>query len=450
MAEGDLEEYLERLDLSQGGSVRIGLVLFGTTEEGARTILPLTLYDEDNLDAITSAFRTAEAEHANEGSANLEAAIALADQMLDKALVETGGSGDYQTLAIVSDGMATSWGIGTQQTFYYADGTNEPTVDLLLERKSSIEKLLYYQGDDGGYKPFAWIDGNGARVEQDIANYANKKISADNASEVTTSLEAGGYRASLRLRSLLTSNNHDGRRKYVIVFDKQGGENQEDIEYCVRHGLLKSYGEKPDDLFQYVPDANDFDIAVENVLDQATMPGMSNVGAIVDVIGQGTDDGNGNAYDFSFVSDPSTLSLTIGDTVYEVDSCTPGDEFMPMGCTLPSDVIVYTFGEDPTDVRYSIAELYYCPNGLGMLSGTPLDGLYTPPIRRKHAGWVLRPQMDVSDGAPRDARTAHRRALLSRTPGGPPGRARHLRNLRRGRQRGVRDPADQQVRALRL
>ncbi len=108
--EGYLATYLEGLDLSQGGSVRIGLVLFGTTEEGAHTILPLTLYDEDNLDAITSAFRTAEAEHANEGSANLEAAIALADQMLDKALVETGGSGDYQTLAIVSDGMATSWG----------------------------------------------------------------------------------------------------------------------------------------------------------------------------------------------------------------------------------------------------------------------------------------------------------------------------------------------------
>ena len=376
--EGYLATYLEGLDLPQGGSVRIGLVLFGTTEEGAHTILPLTPYDEDHLDAITDAFEKAEAAQATEGSANLEAAIALADKMLDDALAETGGSGDYQTLAIVSDGMATSWGIGEQQTFYYADGTNEPTESLLVERESSIEKLLCYQEGDDGYKPFAWIDENGARVEQDIANYANKKISADNASEVTTSLEAGGYRASLRLRSLLTSNNHDGRRKYVIVFDKQGGTSPDDIEYCLRHGLMRSFGHKPDDWFQYVPNENDFSAAVDNVLDQATMPGMSNAGAIVDVIGQGTDDGNGNAYDFSFVSDPSTLSLTIGDTVYEVDSCTPGDEFMPMGCTLPSDVIVYTFGEDPTDVRYSIAELYYCPNGLGMLSGTSLDGLYTP------------------------------------------------------------------------
>lgn len=113
--EGYLATYLEGLDLSQGGSVRIGLVLFGTTEDGARTILPLTPYDDDHLDEITDAF--SKAAQATEGSANLEAAIALADKMLDDALAETGGSGDYQTLAIVSDGMATSWGIGEQQTF---------------------------------------------------------------------------------------------------------------------------------------------------------------------------------------------------------------------------------------------------------------------------------------------------------------------------------------------
>ena len=59
----------------------------------------------------------------------------VADQMLDKAHVETGGSGDYQTLAIVSDGMATSWGVDEQQTFNYEDKnggkTNEPSDDFL-------------------------------------------------------------------------------------------------------------------------------------------------------------------------------------------------------------------------------------------------------------------------------------------------------------------------------
>lgn len=373
--EGYLATYLEELDLSQGGSVRIGLVLFGTTEEGARTILPLTPYDDDHLNKITNVFN--EAAQAKEGSANLEAAIDLADQMLDDALVETGGSGDYQTLAIVTDGMTTSWGIGTQQTFYYAGDKNEPTEELLRERGSSIEKLLYFEEGDDVHKPFAWIDENGTRVEHDIETYANQPIDPNEASKVTTSLEAGGYRASRRLRSLLTSNNHDGRRKYVIVFDKKGGETQEDIGYCLRHGLLKSSGQKPDDYFQYVLDASDFSNAVESVLDQATMPGMSNAGAIVDVIGQGTDDGHGNDYDFSFVENPDTLSLTIGDTAYAVASCTPGNEFMPMGGTLPSDVIVYTFEGGPTDARYPIAELYYCPNGLGMLSGTSLDGLYT-------------------------------------------------------------------------
>lgn len=356
--------------------MRIGLVLFGTDKDGARTVLSLTPYDEAHLNEITNAFN--EAAQATEGSANLEAAIALADKMLDDALAETGGSGDYQTLAIVTDGMTTSWGIDQQQTFYYdTNGTNEPTEELLRKRGSSIEKLLYKEGDDVR-KPFAWIDENGTRVEQDIANYANKKISADNASDVTTSLEAGGYRASRRLRSLLTSNNHDGRRKYVIVFDKRGGESQEDIGYCLRHGLLKSSGQKPDDFFQYVPDASDFSNAVESVLDQATMPGMSNAGAIVDVIGQGTDDGHGNDYDFSFVENPDTLSLTIGDTTYEVASRVSGDNV-----GLPPGVTVYTFGEFSTDLSSSFGTLYYCPDGLEMLEAyssvmgidlTPLSG----------------------------------------------------------------------------
>lgn len=101
-------------------------------------------------------------------------------------------------------------------------------------------------------------------------------------------------------------------------------------------------------------------------------------GAVVDVIGKGPDDGHGNTYDFSFMKDPDNLNLSIGDTTHEVDSCTQGGEFGQSGSALPSDVTVYTFGEDPTDARYFIAELYYCPNGLRMLSGTTLDGLYTP------------------------------------------------------------------------
>ena len=257
--EGYLATYLEGLDLSQGGSVRIGLVLFGTTEEGARTILPLTLYDEDNLDAITSAFRTAEAEHANEGSANLEAAIALADKMLDDALAETEGSSDYQTLAIVSDGMATSWGVDEQQTFIYAGGTNEPTDDFLRGHVQRILDLLSHcyidtDGDgtkekfDGGstdepgtYDPLQWMNDNATIIEQNIKDYANKTISTDEASNVTTSLEAGGYRAARLLRSLLTSDGTDGQRKYLVVFDQQAeaySYDEEDILFGVRCGLM--------------------------------------------------------------------------------------------------------------------------------------------------------------------------------------------------------------------
>ena len=144
-------------DVSGGARPLPGLVLFGTTEEGAHTILPLTPYDENHLDAITDAFEKAEAAHANEGSANLEAAIARADQMLDDAFAETGGSSDYQTLAIVSDGMATSWGIGEQQTFNYdyAGGTNEPTDDFLRGHVQRILDLLshcYIDTDGDGTK----------------------------------------------------------------------------------------------------------------------------------------------------------------------------------------------------------------------------------------------------------------------------------------------------------
>ena len=257
--EGYLATYLEGLDLSQGGSVRIGLVLFGTTEEGARTILPLTPYDDDHLDEITDAF--SKAAQATEGSAYLEAAIALADKMLDDALAETGGSGDYQTLAIVSDGMATSWGIGEQQTFNYdyAGGTNEPTDDFLRGHVQRILDLLSHcyidtDGDgakekfDGGsadepgtYDPLQWMDENAAQIERNIKGYANKTISTDEARDVTTSLEAGGYRAARLLRSLLTSDGTDGQRKYLVVFDQKAesySHEKEDVLFGVRCGLM--------------------------------------------------------------------------------------------------------------------------------------------------------------------------------------------------------------------
>lgn len=404
--EGYLATYLEGLDLSQGGSVRIGLVLFGTTEEGAHTILPLTPYDDDHLDEITDAFEKAEAAHANEGSANLEAAIARADQMLDDALAETGGSSDYQTLAIVSDGMATSWGIGEQQTFNYdyAGGTNEPTDDFLRGHVQRILDLLSHcyidtDGDgtkekfDGGstdepgtYDPLQWMNDNATKIEQDIKDYANKTISTDEASNVTTSLEAGGYRAACLLRSLLTSDGTDGQRKYLVVFDQQAeaySYDEEDILFGVRCGLMNClvYGGGIDTAWiSYVTpseEERDLSISVDAVLTLATESGTQD-GVVVDVIGKGPDDGHGNTYDFSFMKDPDNLNLSIGDTTYEVDSCTQGGEFGQSGSALPSDVTVYTFGEDPTDARYFIAELYYCPNGLRMLSGTTLDGLYTP------------------------------------------------------------------------
>lgn len=406
--EGYLATYLEGLDLSQGGSVRIGLVLFGTTEEGARTILPLTPYDEDHLDAITDAFEKAEAAHANEGSANLEAAIALADKMLDDALAETGGSGNYQTLAIVSDSMATSWGVDEQQTFNYedknGDKTNEPSNDFLRGRVQRIFDLLSHcyidiDGDGtkerfgeastnepGTYNPLKWMDENAAQIERDIKDYANKTISTDEAGNVTTSLEAGGYRAARLLRSLLTSDGTDGQRKYLVVFDQKAesySHEKEDVLFGVRCGLMNClvYGGDIDTAWiSYVrPTTADEDLrsSTDAVLTLATESGTQD-GVVVDVIGKGPDDGHGNDYDFSFVSEPSTLSLTIGDTAYAVASCTPGDKFSPMGGTLPSDVTVYTFGMDPAYAGYSVAELYYCPNGLGMLSGTSLDGLYTP------------------------------------------------------------------------
>lgn len=261
--EGYLATYLEGLDLSQGGSVRIGLVLFGTTEEGARTILPLTPYDEDHLDAITDAFEKAEAAHANEGSANLEAAITRADKMLDDALAETGGSGDYQTLAIVSDGMTTSWGVDEQQTFNYedknGDKTNEPSDDFLRGHVQRILDLLSHcyidtDGDGtkerfgeastnepGTYDPLKWMDENAAQIERGIKGYANKTISTDEARDVTTSLEAGGYRAARLLRSLLTSDGTDGQRKYLVVFDQKAesySHEKEDVLFGVRCGLM--------------------------------------------------------------------------------------------------------------------------------------------------------------------------------------------------------------------
>lgn len=392
------------MDLSQGGSVRIGLVLFGTDKGGAHTILDLTPYDEGHLDDITRAFRTAEAAYAEEGSANLEAAIALADKMLDDALAGTERSGDYQTLAIVSDGMATSWGVDEQQTFIYADGTNEPTNDLLRDRVQLIFDLLSHcyidtngdgiterfgggsAGEPGTYDPLQWMNDNATQIEQDIKNHANETISTGEASNVTTSLEAGGYRAARLLRSLLTSDGTDGQRKYLVVFDQKAesySHEKEDVLFGVRCGLMNClvYGGGIDTSWiSYVKpseEERDLSKAVDAVLTLATESGTQD-GVVVDVIGKGQDDGHGNIYDFSFMKNPDNLSLSIGDTTYEVDSCTQGGEFGQSGSALPSDVTVYTFGEDPTDARYSVAQLYYCPDGLEMLEGIGLTDALAP------------------------------------------------------------------------
>lgn len=230
------------------------------------------------------------------------------------------------------------------------------------------------------------MDENAAQIERDIKDYANKTISTNEASDVTTSLEAGGYRAARLLRSLLTSDGTDGQRKYLVVFDQKAesySHEKEDILFGVRCGLMNClvYGGGIDTAWiSYVsPTTADEDLrrSTDAMITLATESGTQG-GAVVDVIGKGPNDGHGNAYDFSFVSDPDTLSLTIGDTAYEVDSCTPGDEFMPMEGTLPSDVIVYTFGEDPTDARYSVAQLYYCPDGLEMLEGIGLTDALAP------------------------------------------------------------------------
>lgn len=234
--------------------------------------------------------------------------------------------------------------------------------------------------EPGTYDPLQWMNDNATIIEQDIKDYANKTISTDEAGNVTTSLEAGGYRAARLLRSLLTSDGTDGQRKYLVVFDQKAesySHEKEDVLFGVRCGLMNClvYGGGIDTAWiSYVrPTTADEDLrsSTDAMITLATESGTQG-GAVVDVIGKGPNDGHGNAYDFSFVSDPDTLSLTIGDTAYEVDSCTPGDKFLPMGGTLPSDVTVYTFGEDPADATYSVAQLYYCPDGLKMLDGTSL------------------------------------------------------------------------------
>lgn len=95
--------------------------------------------------------------------------------------------------------------------------------------------------EPGTYNPLKWMDENAAQIERDIKDYANKTISTDEAGNVTTSLEAGGYRAARLLRSLLTSDGTDGQRKYLVVFDQKAesySHEKEDVLFGVRCGLM--------------------------------------------------------------------------------------------------------------------------------------------------------------------------------------------------------------------
>lgn len=203
------------VDLS---TLRIGIVLFGT-DDTAHRLLDLTPLDAENLEKITGAIEKVSG--APEGNANLEAAIALADEMLDEGLAETGGTGAYQTLALVTDGVVTSWGTGdAAQTFCYEDDASL-TLDQMLEGHSSAWEALADENLE------EWMTTQGSTIEDAIEAHGTSSSSPDpakvipneDAPEATTSLEAGLYRALRLWTELMLSDGPSGQRYYYVVND---------------------------------------------------------------------------------------------------------------------------------------------------------------------------------------------------------------------------------------
>ena len=374
------------------GRVNIGVVAGGSIaprsadpvpQPSMVTLLELTPLTEDNLGKIVQAFETAcSDEVAGENRvANLESGVGIGTKMLDDSALASGGDGSNQCLVLVSEGNTDAWGTGASddpyQTFVL-DTEQHSFDDYVKAREGSITNLV-----KGGLRAWMASEELQNEIESDIAQYGNSDYPVGDPVtgpylSVGHSLpnEAAAYRLALYYDDVMNAEGPSGNRRYLFSCSPMNQDNPiSTFAKSLMSGLASlDEGGNAGACEQASPNhAASTMEAIEEFV--GASPYLGGYLFIDDVIGYGSDDGHGNAYDFSFVTNPSTMTLQIGEESYSVIE---EAEFPDQDV---SDFIrIYAFGKEGWEKDDACAALYYFPQGLAAAEeAVPGIGAYGMP-----------------------------------------------------------------------
>ena len=316
------------------GHANIGIVGGGfvsprSTEQppSMTTLLELTPLNGRNFDTILQAFDDDDGdsvEGINKNVTNLEAGVDLATQMLDDAAQASGSDGSNQCLVLLSSGFANAWGTETEgdpcQSFYF-----NPDESINWDKLDEAYGVSLSQLAEKGLT--SWMGSERARIENDIKQYGNSdvaNVSPDRGPYVgindTLAGEAAVYRLASYYEGLADDEAPSSNRLYLFGYGRNSNRQSNQSKF-VRSAILglpticrgDSEAFEGDELV-----ANTFD-AIGELVGPAdpNMPDKASSVFVGDVIGYGFDDGRGNDYDFSLVTDPERLSLQIDGQSYD-------------------------------------------------------------------------------------------------------------------------------------
>lgn len=327
------DELREFMDSVGEGHANIGIVCGGRVSAlsadqppSMTTLLELTPLNGRNFDTIAQAFDDADSdsvEGINKNVTNLEAGVALATRMLDEAAQVSGSDGSNQCLVLLSGGFVNAWGTEAEgdpcQSFHFDPGESIDW-DKLDEAYGASLSQLTKEGLT------SWMGSVRTRIENDIKQYGNSdvsNVSPDGGPYVgiddTLAGEAAVYRLASYYEGLADDGALSSNRLYLFGYGR-GPHGQSNESEFVRSAILGLPTICHGDSKAFEGDrlvANTFD-AIGGLVGSAdpNMPDKESSMFVGDVIGFGSDDGHGNAYDFSFVPNQEMLSLQIDGQSY--------------------------------------------------------------------------------------------------------------------------------------
>lgn len=283
-------EYLSMLQelsaqvTSSGAAVRVGAVMYrGNATEKQ---FPLTTLNDDTAAQLVE-FASGEP---NERGSNMHAGLLAAKQMLEGSSTPA----DRQYLTLISDGNIYSWDEGGVQTAIAFTSGGKPHYAGV---ESWNHNTKWKPSEGWG----AYLDASASKIAKSKAEHAAPYDRKNIQNPLTEEKEKSGeYADSKDVAMDMT------RATYKELAAKY---------HCYSVGLEPFKGYYGKTFMDYLGSIEGGTAPDVSVIKNDILYMMSAGSVLHDVMGSGTDS-EGNAYDFDFVDDASTITLKVGDVDY--------------------------------------------------------------------------------------------------------------------------------------